>query len=139
MPKLTVASRPFSQMRWYRHRQKEGHCCNHWYALDLEAKVWVGVARILQEPAQLAEGYEAALAEQAKIQAHAREHLQTLRRNLGRLDNRQAGLVRIYADGDITRQEYLAQRAEIDRERAELTAKVKEHEASLAEAPTRKI
>ena len=92
------------EARQYRHRQSDGHCRNHMLsAAILEPLVWAGVARVLQEPAQLAEGYEAALAEQVKIQAYAREHLQTLRRNLGRLDKRQAGLVRIYADGDITR------------------------------------
>ena len=67
----TVRQHRSAEMRWYRHRQKEGHCRNHLVrAAILEAKVWEGVARVLLEPAQLAEGYEAALAEQAKIQAH---------------------------------------------------------------------
>lgn len=121
----------------YRHRVAEGHCKNHMIsAAILEPPVWAGIVGVLLEPARLAGGIEAALADQSARQAQGRSHLETLRRNLDKLDQRQSGLVRIYADGDITRDEYLKQRAELERERKELNVNVKQTEESLANIAT---
>ena len=125
------------EARQYRHRQTDGHCRDHLIsAAILEPRVWAGVKRILLDETALAEVHAAALEAQRKAQAQAREHLGTLRCNLAKLDNRQDGLVRIYADGDITRAEYQAQRAELERERGELAAQAAELEANLATALT---
>jgi site-specific DNA recombinase len=125
------------EARQYRHRQSDGHCADHMIsARKLEPPIWSGIVKVLLDPAELARGHEASLAAQREKLAQAREHLDTLRRNLTRLDKRQAGLVRIYADGDISRAEYLAQRTELDRERGELAAQIQAIEEQLAALPS---
>lgn len=124
-----------AEVRHYRHRTTDGHCRDHMKSANiLETRVWDGIMRVLLAPDQLAAGYEAALADLQEKQARARTHLETLRRILEKLDNRQAGLVRIYADGDVTRREYLEQRAELERERGQLQEEIKKIETNLAGA-----
>ena len=97
-----------------RHRQTDGHCQDHMIsARKLEPKVWEGIVRVMLDPVKLALGREESLAAQVAKLAQAREHLETLRRNMMKLDKRKAGYQRMYADGDMTRAEYLKERAKL--------------------------
>lgn len=122
------------QRSQYRHAKQFRHCRNHAINAEiLEPAVWEGVLRVLLDPAELAEGIEAALADTQEKQARARTHLETLRSNLEKLDRRKANYMRMYADEDMTRDEYHKQRAEVDRERAEIVKQVDSIEEQLAD------
>lgn len=121
----------------YRHRQTDGHCNDHMIsARKLEPPVWEGIVKCLLDPAELIAGHEDSLAAQREKLALARAHLETLRRDIAKLDKRKAGYRRQYADGDATRAEYLKDCAEVDQERAELTTKAEKAERELAAMPS---
>lgn len=125
------------EIRSYRHRQEDGHCSDHMIsARKLEEPVWQGIVNILLDPVKLATGYELSLAEQRARLAHATEHLETLRQSVAKLDKRKRSFQIMYADGDITRAEYLDMCAEVDRERNTLTGQIAELERELANVPT---
>jgi site-specific DNA recombinase len=123
----------------YRHRLKHGHCRNHQIsARILEQVVWDEIVKVLLEPENLRRGYEQSLEiEQAK---HARHlaHMETLRQAAAKLDERQQNLNTAYTDPDInlTKDEYLAQRVQIEDSRKQLKSEVEALEKELASIPT---
>ena len=119
---------------YYRHRKKEGHCINRQVSARwLEPKVWAEIEKLLTEPDRLRRGYEISLARQQAVHEKKRVYLETLKRGEIKLQQQMHNLTTAYIDPDIgmTKAEYVAQRAEIEKGLAEDRGKMTSLEREL--------
>ena len=103
----------------YRHRTKEGHCRNRMISTrKVDPLVWDRIVEVLLDPDNLRKGYEESLEQQQATTKRQRRRLETLERSRQKLEQKGANLMAAYLDPDIqmTKPEYLQQRAAIDDE-----------------------
>ncbi len=132
-------NRQINDAQTYRHRAKEGHCTNRTVsARRLEPIVWDEVVRILLDPGKLREGYEGSLEQQEQTRARHKSHMETLQRQLVKLEKEQTNLTEIYVDPDIqmTKGEYLEQKARIEAEKASVIRELDQLKEELQNLPT---
>jgi len=122
----------------YRHRKSQGHCCNHQVsARRLEPIVWEEISGLLLDPAKLRIGYQASLAEHEKAKARQRAILTKQRKTAGTLEQKLRNLTDAYIDPDIgmTKNEYVEQREQIERQLLAAKEAIQHSERELAETP----
>ncbi len=123
----------------YRHRKGAGHCRNHQISARLLVPVvWDEITRILLEPRRLLQGYEESLAQHEQQTARARDHLETLRRELNKVDSKRQNLTSAYIDPDIqlTKDEYVEQKNDLDSEVNALRKRMEAIQERLERIPT---
>lgn len=126
--------------RSYKHRKVEGQCMNRSISANrLEPLVWQKIYEFLLEPRSLEEGYEKAL--ELERANHSRQLLlhENLIRMVGKQETKLQNLISAYTDPDIqiTKTEYLTQRAKIDEELRSIENQIDKVKAELSKLPTR--
>ena len=121
--------------RVYYHRARDGACRNHQLsATKLEAKIWTEIVAAINNPEQTRQGYAEAQAKHDALTRRQRDHLANLQANLAKAEARKVKLDRMYSDPELemTKQEYLKQKGEIDAERKDLETRIETAQAELA-------
>ena len=124
---------------FYRHRLSHGHCRNHLISAHiLEPIVWEEIRKIMLDPNRLYEGWAQSREREAESQQRQQAYLEELHRAVSRLEERGQNLTRAYTDPDIemTKNEYLAQRAQINAELKIATQKIQEIETTFSFLPS---
>ena len=85
-------------------------------ARKLEERVWREVSQAILDPENAMKGYIGAREQQEATYRRLRAHLETLQRNLIKVQQRKDKLDRMYSDPDIgmTKSEYLTQKIDVD-------------------------
>lgn len=132
-------NRRVTEARSYRHRMTEGHCLNRQMSASiLEPKVWAAIEGMLLDPTNLRRGYEDSLAQQQAARARQRNHLDTLRQRLSKIEQTRQNLSAAYIDPEINmrKADYIAQKTRLEAEANEVSSTIAETEKELANLPT---
>jgi len=116
-----------------------GHCSNHSARADvLEPVVWDKVVQLLQDPEKLREGYEASLEQQKEAYSRQQAHMETLKRKAMKLEQSKQNLNTAYIDPEIqmTKTEYLEQKAKIDDELKIINEEIDKNNTPLINLPS---
>lgn len=122
--------------RSYRHRIKNGHCLNRSIsARVLEDYAWGEIVKLLLHPEILQKGYADSLANEEQKQARNKAHLVTLHDKLAKLEQKRQLLTQAYIDPDIqmSKADYLKEKAGIDEQEADVRRQIEEAEATLGQ------
>ena len=123
----------------YRHRISMGHCINRNITEKrLERIVWERVVLALLNPEVLEQGYLESLERQEIAQKRQRAHLETLNQKCINLKKQRENLTAAYLDPEIglTKNEFVEQKARIDRELKEVLDEISSLEKELEAIPT---
>lgn len=124
---------------FYRHRVRQGHCCNKSIsARILEPIVWEKVEALLLDPESLREGYNQALEHERAANVRQLELREVLYKETGKLEQMQKNLTEAYTDPDVkmTKAEYLEQRTKIQSDMKNASEKLQEIEMQLSNLPS---
>ena len=93
---------------------------------SLQAKIWTEIVAAINNPEQTRQGYAEAQAKHDALTRRQRDHLANLQVNLAKAEARKVKLDRMYSDPELemTKQEYLKQKGEIDAERKDLETRI---------------
>ncbi len=122
----------------YYHRARDGACRNHQlFATKLEERVWRDIANAIRDRERTRQAYVEAKANDEALTQRQRNHLAYLQANLTKLVKRKEKLDRMYSDPDLdmTKEEYLKQKVELDAERKGLEERIEAAQAELAKFP----
>ncbi len=123
----------------YRHRAgRQGGCVNHQYSGEkLEGIVWEKITALLLDPESLQEGYREALEKERAAKSRQIELRAQIYDAIKKNELRKQNLTAAYTDPDIrlSKVEYIAQRAQIDKELKEQGARLDELEQVLDGLP----
>ena len=111
----------------YRHRSKEGHCRNRTIsARKVDPVVWDRIVEVLLDPDNLRKGYQESLDQQQTTTKRQKRRLETLERARQKHNQKGTNLIAAYMDPDIqmTKDEYIQQRAAIENELETLRAEI---------------
>lgn len=124
---------------WYRHRIKNGHCCNKQISTSrVDAAVWNALVELLLKPDKLKAGYESSLKQQEAKLSRKKLMLEQLGRERIGLDQRLTNLTTAYVDPEIQmpKSEYLTQRALITNKVVAVQRAIDEINDELASIPS---
>jgi len=122
----------------YRHRVKDGGCCNHQVlARKLEPVVWDEVSRALLDSRLLGAGFEAMTERQLEDRTRNVKRVEGLRAALVKLDAKDERLRLAYIDPDIgiTKAQYIKDRDAIAGDRAKRLGEIATLEAEVSAMP----
>ena len=125
--------------RSYRHRRIEGQCMDREITAErLEERVWNVVVEMLTNPEKLRQAYHQAQIVDQENHSRSRILLEGYYRSVGKLEQQLSNLTRAYTDPDIqmTKTEYLTQRAQLERDISELREKIEGIESTPTAVPT---
>lgn len=123
----------------YRHRLYDGQCMDKEISAHrLDDLVWNKIAEMLMKPEVLREGYEQAKQYEQINRARTITLVEELYQKAAKLDQQSINLTRAYTDPDIqmTKTQYLAQRAILDAESKEVQDKILEIQPQTTDLPT---